>query len=46
MTRYAVLYRASPEAVPLLYRCQAKDPAEARAQCEAAFPGCEVVVVR
>lgn len=46
MRRYDVLYRASAAATPKQWSCMATSTSDARAQCEAAFPGCIVVVVR
>lgn len=47
MTRFAVLYRpAGSDAAPIRWDCMAASGDAARAQCEAAFPGCAVVVVR
>lgn len=43
---YDVLYRASADTKPALFKCMATSISDARAQCEAAFPGCIVVVVR
>lgn len=47
MRTYSVLYRpAGSSASPVLWKCSATSPDDARAQCQAQFPGCTVVVVR
>lgn len=45
---YVLLYRLpdAPAAPPATFTCNAASQADARAQCQAAYPGCTIVVSR